>query len=618
MELDLASFRNLHWLDDDADSEVDQVRQFPETNTHTRQQQHQTQQQHKQRRDDEPPHPLHTKKGKQKAKTASPSKSRDALHHEWDELTLDPDDALKLKVVIQAYVFDSSCNAPPLTPHSIQTQLNRSSNSIPLLLHNRTAPALLHFRKGARQVPLRDMIPNDLALINPPIPSQTETNQPPLKIVWPTPERIERLKTVAIVQLPRDLEAEADQADGIEQDSFASLSDALEAALATTDSQQRNSSAHADESREEEDFVRLRNVIVSAYNGGPSQGGMLIPFSFLQLLVSTQFLVSSIHRQLRRLLRNPSQPSSFPDTDASGRALPSIRHKDFRIVSQPAPLKTEEETLVNGDQTSPAPPGAPALTPITLSRADSALTTLWTQSWFSEVLRGSTLALALLNELAERKRAKPETVDRVAATLANIKSETAAGDEDALLPTRKRARLDYDGRTLRLHQHPPRVALHMRLGAHGDLFTNAVDMPRKFWERQRAVAVGQFAAEGAEEEEQTDDDGGDDDEESGAGTRLRRRPPGRKGQYAGSGTGPGPNASSLAASAAAVEAAIQAVKRGRPKGSGKGMGKGWRKGRTKAMEESEEVNRVEDRRKDRWAMGDIEFGEWNYGLHATS
>ncbi|KAK0561886.1 hypothetical protein OC861_005603 [Tilletia horrida] len=554
MELDLASFRDLRWLDDDDETGYqadDNAGQLAETNTQQhlvreQQQQHpQQQSQKKQRRDDQPHHPSsHIHKGKHKAKAAAtsskPPPTREHApapqqqQHQWDELTLDPEDALKLKVVIQA-----------------------------------TAPALLHFRKGARQVPFRDMVPRDAALINPPVPAQEDSNQHPVKPVWPTPERIERLKTIAIIQLPRDLESEADQADGIEQDSFASLSDALEAALATTDSQQRDAAAQADESREEEDFVRLRNVI------------------------------------MRRLLRNPSQPSAFPMTDAAGRALPSIRHKDFRIVSQPAPLKTEDESIVNGDQTSPAPSGTAALTPITLSRADNALTTLWTQTWFSEVLRGSTLALALLNELAERKRSKPDTITRALAV-------SAGGDDEGLdamrSPSRKRARLDYDGRTHTLVQHPPKVALHMRLGTHGDLFTNAADMPRKYWERQRAVAVGQFAAEGAEDEEQTDDDdeGGDEDEEVG-GIRLRRRAPGRKGQYAGSGSGTHAN-SSLAASAAAVEAAIQAVKRGRPKGSGKGMGKGWRKGRTKALEESEEVNRVEDRRKDRWAMGDVELG----------
>ncbi|KAL9938700.1 hypothetical protein V8E36_002419 [Tilletia maclaganii] len=477
-----------------------------------------------------------------------------------DEVRLEPTDALKLKVVIEA-----------------------------------TAPALLHFRKGSRQVPLRHLVPLDPALHSAsavlPYPKRTDEAslhlyQTQLKSSWPTPERVERLKTIGIVQLPRDLEAEADQADGFEQDSFATLSDALEAAIASAaegEGLDARGATNGDESREEEDFVRLRNVI---------------------------FLVSSIRRQFVRLLKNPSASSSVLEADQIGRHLPHLRHKDFRIVSQPTAPKEEEDSstalAVNGgSQSSPKAPGAGALAapvPIALSRADTALTTIWTQAWFTEILRGSTLAMALLNELAERKRQDEGLVARVAdAAVAYAGNNSGSG-------SRKRARLDTrSSRPALIQQHhpsshyAPKLAMHMRLGAYGDLFTNAADMPRKYWDRQRGAAVGQFAAEG--DEESTDDEAGHGSDEDSIAAKLRRR-----GRRSAQGGGGGGSATGGGGGQAVVDAALMAAKRGKPKGSGKGMGKGWRKGRTKAMEESEEVNREEERRRDRWALGDIEFG----------
>ncbi|KAE8249700.1 hypothetical protein A4X13_0g5107 [Tilletia indica] len=488
-----------------------------------------------------------SKKGKQQAEKVAPPIPQSRVVEE-DELVLEPSDALKLKVVIEAI-----------------------------------APALLHFRMGSRQVPFRDVVPRDQALhspdsiIGPPPPADADEVAASayyniLKQSWPTPERIERLKTVAIVQLPRDLEAEADHADGTEQDTFATLSDALEAALGTAADGMKESDAHADESREEEDFVRLRNVI---------------------------FLVSSIRRQFFRLLRNPSAPAGLLQPDHLGRSLPPLRHKSFRIVSQPAAPKPDEEEAAtiavgpNGTPTSPAtaPVASTAPVPISLTRADTALTSLWTETWFTEMLRGSTLALALLNEVAEKKRCDESLVARIAQA-----SASAAQNGDSA-PSRKRARLDHHSSTSQVEKgrHPPKIALHMRLGVFGDFFTNAVDMPRKFWERQqRSAAMGQFAAEG--ENETTDDEEGSD----GPGGRTRRR----------SGLGRRSAAAAVAASTVApgTDAALQSGRRGKPKGSGKGMGKGWRKGRTKAMEEIEEVNREEERRRDRWAKGDIDFG----------
>ncbi|KAE8246794.1 hypothetical protein A4X06_0g4873 [Tilletia controversa] len=472
---------------------------------------------------------------------------------EVDELVLEPSDALKLKVVIEAI-----------------------------------APALLQFRKGSRQIPFRDVVPRDPALLSPnsiigPPPPATADEvtisayYTLLKQSWPVPERIERLKTIAIVQLPRDLEAEADHADGTEQDTYASLADALEAALGT-DADNHGANA-ADESREEEDFVRLRNVI---------------------------FLVASIRRQFFRLLRNPSAPSGVLQPDPLGRNLPALRHKPFRIVSVPTAPKPEEVapaalSAPNGTPTSPAAVPAPpsnAPVPIALTRADGALTSLWTQAWFTEILRGSTLALALLNELADKKRTEDEALKaRVAAEV----TTSNGPDDSAFGPSRKRARLD-DAQERQQQRHPPKLALHMRLGAFGDFFTNAVDMPRKFWERQQQRPGGAEGT-GAESTDEEESDGG-------PGSRLRRRTgaAGRRNAPApvpSTVTGAG---AAVAAAGAAADAALQAAKRGKAKSTAKGMGKGWRKGRTKAMEEIEEVNREEERRRDRWAMGDLDFG----------
>ncbi|KAK0523275.1 hypothetical protein OC834_005964 [Tilletia horrida] len=487
-----------------------------------------------------------------------------------DELALSPGDALKLKLIVEA-----------------------------------TAPALLHFRKGSRQIPFQDIVPRDPTYHSPTsiLPNLVETDDASvdahftlLKQSWPLPERIERLKAVAIVQLPRDLEAEADQADLVEQDTFATLSDALEAALVTAPdlAERDGGEAHADESREEEDFVRLRNVI---------------------------FLISSIRRQFLRLLRNPSAPSGFLQPDQLGRHLPHLRHKEFRIISQPAVAKSEEEapaSLPLNAASAGAPgaslvgvastPSAPA--PMALTRADTALTTLWTQVWFTEILRGSTLVLSLLNELAQRK-SQEQSTPRLVARMGDGTDE--ADGADPAQPSRKRARhQNFDpsaakyGPTRRTNRMvPPKVAMHMRLGVFGDMFTNATDMPRKFWERHYAAAAGQFAAEGEDGGEVTteDEDGAGSDEEHGAIGNGRRRARARKGSH-----GPGHAPGGASNGPAALNSALIADKKGRPKGSGKGMGKGWRKGRTKALEESESVNREEERRRDRWATGDVDFG----------